>query len=282
MPSLVLEGGTFRPIFSAGAMDALLDLGLEFDYVIGVSAGICNGFSYVSKQKERNLEVVRQFRHDKRYMGKRHYLKERSLFGIDFIYNQIPNALIPFDYDTFMENPCQIRVGVTNVESGKCEYLDGKMTDKTNVMLQATCAIPFVFPAIKIGKNKYYDGGLSDPIPIKKAMKDGNKKHLILLTRTKEYRKELNTSTKMAAKTIRHIYPKLESVLLNRHLLYNDTVAFCDKLEAEGSAVVLRPSYELDSMEKDIEQLNKNYEAGYRLVIENQKRIRQLFDEEEE
>lgn len=279
MPSLVLEGGTFRPIFSAGAMDALLDLGLEFDYVIGVSAGICNGFSYVSKQKGRNLEVVRQFRHDKRYIGKRHYLKERSLFGIDFIYNQIPNTLIPFDYKTFMENACQVRVGVTNVESGKCEYLDGKMTDKTNVMLQATCAIPFVFPAIKIGNSKYYDGGLSDPIPIKKAIKDGNQKHLILLTRTKEYRKELNTSTRMAAKTIRHIYPKLASVLLNRHLLYNETVAFCDKLEAKGSAVVLRPSYELDSMENDIEQLNKNYEAGYQLVMENQERIRQLFNE---
>lgn len=278
MPSLVLEGGTFRPIFSAGAMDALLDLGLEFDYVIGVSAGICNGFSYVSKQKGRNLEVVRQFRHDKRYMGKRHFIKERSLFGIDFIYNQIPNTLIPFDYETFKSNPCQILVGVTNVESGKCEYLDGKQTDESNVILQATCAIPFVFPTIKIGQNKYYDGGLSDPIPIRKAIKDGNEKHLILLTRTKEYCKELNKSSLLAAKTVRHIYPKLESVLLNRHLLYNETVAFCDKLEEEGKAVLIRPTYELDSMEEDIGQLEKNYQAGYQLVMKNQERIKQLFD----
>lgn len=50
MAGLVLEGGTFRTIFSCGVMDALIDNDIEFPYCIGVSAGITDGVSYVSKQ----------------------------------------------------------------------------------------------------------------------------------------------------------------------------------------------------------------------------------------
>lgn len=278
MPSLILEGGTFRPIFSAGVMDALLDHHLEFDYVIGVSAGICNGFSYVSKQKGRNLKILVDYRHDKRYLSKRHLLTEQSLFGRDFIYNQIPNTLIPFDYDTFYQYPGKILVGVTNAESGKAEYKDGKNTDLKNTMLQATCAIPFVFPPIKLDGQTYYDGGLVDPIPIRKAIKDGNDKHLIVLTRTKDYKKTLEKSNVMAARLIRHKYPKLEKILLERHNAYNETVAFCNELEKAQKAVIIRPDYELDSLEEDLEQIKKNYQAGYDMAIQNMDRIKALFE----
>ena len=109
MPGIILEGGTFRPIFSAGVMDALLDEDIMFPYMIGVSAGICDGFSYISKQKERNLKILMNHRNDKRYMGARNLLKERSLFGLDFVYDTIPNKLYPFDWKTFNEYKGTIR-----------------------------------------------------------------------------------------------------------------------------------------------------------------------------
>ena len=113
MPGLILEGGTFRPIFSSGIMDALLAHGIMFDYVIGVSAGITNGFSYLSRQTGRNLDVLCQYRNDKRYLSAKNYIKQGSVFGIDFVFDTIPNELLPFDWETFHAYTGKILVGVT-------------------------------------------------------------------------------------------------------------------------------------------------------------------------
>ena len=129
MPGLILEGGTFRPIFSCGVMDALLAHDLMCDYVIGVSAGITDGFSYVSRQSGRNLEIAQRYRNDKRYLSPGNYLKCRSIFGLDFVFDTIPNELLPFDWDTFRAYKGRILVGVTNAETGVCEYLDGRELD---------------------------------------------------------------------------------------------------------------------------------------------------------
>ena len=96
MPALILEGGTFRPIFSSGVMDALIECGIQFPYVIGVSAGITDGFSYVSKQVRRNYDILINHRHDKRYVGMRNYLTDKSLFGLRFAYEIIPNDILPY------------------------------------------------------------------------------------------------------------------------------------------------------------------------------------------
>ena len=113
MPSLILEGGTFRPIFSAGVMDALLDNNIIFPYCIGVSAGITNGVSYISQQRGRNLEILTKYRNDKRYLGYGNFLKCKSLFGLDFVFDEIPNKLIPFDMDTYKKYTGKFLIGVT-------------------------------------------------------------------------------------------------------------------------------------------------------------------------
>ena len=110
MGALILEGGTFRPIFSSGVMDALIDSRhSKFPYVIGVSAGITDGFSYVSKQRKRNYDILMNHRHDKRYVGMRNYLTDKSLFGLKFAYETIPNELYPFDWETFLNSPTTIK-----------------------------------------------------------------------------------------------------------------------------------------------------------------------------
>lgn len=277
MPSLILEGGTFRPIFSAGVMDALLEENVMFPYVIGVSAGICDGFSYVSRQKKRNLQILMNHRNDSRYLGKRNILKEKSLFGLDFVYDTIPNKLYPFDWDTFNEYQGKVLVGVTNAISGNIEYMDGKRLDKKCTMLRATCAIPLVFPAIHIGETPYFDGGIADPIPIRKAVRDGNDKHLILLTRPKDYRKKLSKSHKATALLLQKKYPKLPELLLNRHRRYNHTVEFCEQLEKDGKAVIIRPSQPLHSFESDIDVLEQTYYTGYNMAQKQMEQIKELF-----
>ena len=278
MPSLILEGGTLRPIFSAGVMDALLDNNITFPYCIGVSAGITNGVSYISKQKGRNLEVVTKYRNDNRYLSYRNFLRCKSIFGLDFVFDEIPNNLIPFDMDTYRKYPGKVLVGVTNAHTGKTEYLNGKDLDDKATMLRATCAIPLLFPVIKINGKEYYDGVLCDPIPIKKAIADGNTKHLIVLTQPKGYKKELSKKNILVAKLLNKKYPNLKTPLLNRHNHYNETVKFCEQLENEGKVLILRPEYNLDSFEKDINKLKSSYDHGYNLTINHLSEIKKLFD----
>lgn len=278
MPSLILEGGTLRPIFSAGVMDALLDNNITFPYCIGVSAGITNGVSYISKQKGRNLEVVTKYRNDNRYLSYRNFLRCKSIFGLDFVFDEIPNNLTPFDMDTYRKYPGKVLVGVTNAHTGKTEYLNGKDLDDKATMLRATCAIPLLFPVIKINGKEYYDGGLCDPIPIKKAIADGNTKHLIVLTQPKGYKKELSKKNILVAKLLNKKYPNLKTPLLNRHNHYNETVKFCEQLESEGKVLILRPEYNLDSFEKDINKLKSSYDHGYNLTINHLSEIKKLFD----
>ena len=278
MPSLILEGGTFRPIFSAGVMDALLDNNIIFPYCIGVSAGITNGISYISQQKGRNLEVLTKYRNDKRYLGYRNFLKCKSLFGLDFLFDEIPNKLVPFDMKTYKKYNGKVLIGVTNAKTGKTEYFDGKDLDDKATYLRATCALPVFFPAIKINNNEYYDGGLCDPIPIKKAITDGNEKHLIILTQPKGYKKNLSRKNIVVSKLLNRRYPNLKNAFLHRHESYNETVKFCEELEKQGKAIILRPEYKLESFEKDVNKLKDSYNHGYNLAIKHLNEIKSLFN----
>lgn len=277
MQSLILEGGTFRPIFSCGVMDCLLDHQLTFPYVIGVSAGITNGMSYLSAQKRRNLEILLRYRNDKRYVGLGNLWKHQSLFGLDFVYDEIPNKHFPFDWQAFYDYPGQAWVGVTNAETGEAEYLNSQLLDKQCTMLRATCAIPLVFPAIELNGKKFYDGGLADPIPIRKAIDDGCDKHLIILTRCKGYVKEYSKQNTIAAKMLKKKYPKLIPLLETRHVAYNETVKFCESLEEAGKAIILRPKSPIESFEKDLNKLQAAYDMGYQLAQEHLDEIKALL-----
>lgn len=279
MAGLVLEGGSFRGIFSAGLMDALLDHGIMFDYVIGVSAGISNGVSYVSKQKGRNLEILQKFRNDKRYMSKRNMLTNKSIFGMDFVFDEVPNRLVPFDYDTYQTFSGKVRVGITDAVTGEAVYKDGHHLDKKFTLLRATCAIPMLFPAVTIDGRAYFDGGLADSIPIRQSIKDGNVKNLVVLTQPKGFVKTQSKNAQWMAKYYHKKFPGVTATLLNRPKMYNDTLRYIEHLEREepDNILVLQPAYALSSMEKDVATLEKTYQHGYDIAVRNMERIRALL-----
>lgn len=278
MNGLVLEGGTFRPIFSCGVMDALLDLSMRFDYVIGVSAGITNGISYVSGQKKRNYKVLVNLRHNKDYIGLKNYISDKSLFGIKFAYETVPDSVFPFDWEAYDSSGITVRIGVTDANTGKAEYLDGEL-DRSCTKLQATCALPLIFPVIKINGKEYYDGGIADSIPAQQALKDGCDKLLIILTRPKGYRKKLTSSVKITAGIVGKKYPKLKAAMLRRHIMYNRELRYVEELERQGKAYVIRPSraYQIESFEKDIDKIKKLYYYGYQYTMKHKKEISEFF-----
>lgn len=265
MTGLVLEGGTFRGIYSAGIMDAFLEEKIEFPYVVGVSAGISNGFSYVSKQFGRNIEILEKYRNDKRYIGAGNYKKHKSLFGLDFVYGEIPQSLVPFDYEEFRKYEGKCLVGVTNALTGKTEFLDAMEDNEDFIFLRASCAIPGYFPAIMINDTPYFDGGLASPIVVKQALKDGCSKVVIILTQPEGFVKKCGKGNVVMSQLIKKKYPQIEMLLLARHRIYNKQIEFCNELERRGKAIIFRPEYKLDSFESNTKVLRETWQMGYEM-----------------
>lgn len=277
MTGIILEGGTFRPIFSCGVMDALLSENILLPYCIGVSAGISNGVSYISKQPQRNLEIMQKYRNDKRYMSRQNLKKYKSIFGLDFVFREIPDKLIPFDRETFMAYEGTCLVGVTNAQTGEAEYKNAKDMDEDYTMLRATCALPMFFPAIELDGQKYYDGGIADPIPVKKAQEDGCDKVLIVLTQPRGYVKHYGKYDKMGARMLGRKYPEMKKLIKSRPERYNEAVQYCEKLAREGKAMIIRPNHLLNSFESDVRKLEMAYWHGYRMTKERIKKIKQFI-----
>lgn len=277
MQGVLFEGGTFRAVFSCGVMDALLDREIMFPYCIGVSAGSADSASYISKQRGRNLRVLEQYRNDKRYLGRRNLLKEKSMFGIQFVFRDIPNIHDPFDMETFQSYEGQYVIVTTDAETGKTVYFHKEDVDDQFDVFHATCALPVMLPPAKIGGREYFDGGLSNPIPIDKMLRDGNEKALIVLTRPKGYQKSCRRSDIIAARMMEKKYPVISREICNRYKKYNRSVKLCEKLESEGKAVIIRPDGPVESLEKNVDTLRATWQQGYDKAMENMDRIQQLF-----
>ena len=264
---LVLEGGALRTIFSSGVCDAFLDLGLPMpDYTIGVSAGLAYGVSYLSRQSRRNLKLVTTYANDPSYMSLRNLAnpKNRSYFGLKFAYETIPQRLLPFDYDTFDAYPGTVEVVVTNLKTGQAEYLPLPRRDCPNLLLEATCAIPLMFPAIEVNGQSYYDGGCSDPIPWKRAFDAGCDRVVVILTREREYRKDPRRIQRALESSFRK-YPEFLDTMRTRAERYNACRDELFALEREGRVLVIAPEDTLgcSRTEKDLEILRALWQNGY-------------------
>lgn len=274
---LVLEGGALRAIFSSGVCDALLDGNVMTDYVIGVSAGIAYGVSYVSRQPRRNLEVVTRFAPDKRYMGMNNLVDKsnRSYFGLKFAYDTIPNELIPFDYDTFAAYPGEVEAVVTNLNTGKADYLPVPRQDHESLLLQATCAMPLLFPIYRIGGQPYLDGGAADSIPWQRALDQGCERVVVVLTRPREYRRKPDQMIRLIRKQYQE-YPKFVETMETRAQRYNENRQQLFALEREGKVLVIAPKSTLGvgRIERDTEKLRLLWAEGYQMTVERMDEIK--------
>ena len=273
---LVLEGGALRAIFSSGVCDGLLEGHVMADYVIGVSAGIAYGVSYVSRQPRRNLEVVTRFAPDRRYMGWRNLTDKgnRSYFGLKFGFSTIPNELVPFDYDAFEAFPGEVEAVVTNLNTGRAEYLPVPRRDKESVVLQASCAMPLLFPVFEIGGQPYLDGGIGDAIPWRRGL-EKCEKVVVVLTRPRRYRRKPDHVMQLIRKRYRE-YPEFVSAMENRAEAYNRDREALFQAEREGKLLVVAPESTLGvaRTERDTEKLRLLWAAGYQAAVDRMEEIR--------
>ena len=263
---IVLEGGAVRTIFSSGVCDALLRRDLLTDYVIGVSAGIAYGVSYVSRQSRRNLEIMVNYINDRRYMGLGNLLRRdnRAYFGLDFVFSAIPNQLVPFDYETFAAFPGEVEAVVTNLDTGGPAYFPADGGDRRFQILRATCALPLLFPVFHIQGIPCLDGGAADPIPCERAFAKGCERLIVVLTRERDYIRRPEKLQPLLD-LVYHRYPSFRDTMRRRADTYNETRARLFRLEKEGRVLLFAPASTagFHRTERDVQKIRALWQDGY-------------------
>jgi predicted patatin/cPLA2 family phospholipase len=264
---LVLEGGGMRTTYTGGVLDAFLDAGVDLGYVVGVSAGSNAGAHYVAGQRERSHRVFVDLVADRRYAGWRNVVRERSWFGMDFLFRTLPDELAPFDYEGFRTSPRTLESGVTDCATGTARYYAQHDRDPrwyVHTLQRASCSLPVLSPPVLVDGRPCVDGGVSDSIPILRAVADGNQRNVVVLTRNAGYRKP-PPRLRALSRVLLARYPELSAAMLRRPAVYNASLDLVERMERAGSAFVLRPARPLvvGRMERDPARLEALYRQGY-------------------
>lgn len=261
---LVLEGGGMRGVFTCGVLDYFLDAGLHFPYVVGVSAGACNGLSFMSRQRGRartsNIEMLRDYK----YIGLRFLPRQHSILDLNFLFGEMPSTILPYDYDAYRANPTCFEMVTTDCLTGKACYLH-EPSDPVRLLriCQASSSLPYVCPVIYVDNIPMLDGGIVDSIPVLHAIEKGYEKNVVVLTRNKGYRK--SEKDIRVPRFIYNRFPHLREALSHRCAVYNEQLQLVEQMEEEGKVIAIRPKKRLEvgRMERNINRLIALYEEGY-------------------
>ena len=262
--ALVLEGGGMRGVFTCGVLDYLMDHKISFPYTVGVSAGACNGLSYMSHQRGRgrysNIDLLAKYK----YIGIRPLLKRRGLIDQQLLFHRFPDRILPYNYKAYAENPNRFEMVTTDCVSGKACYWEEKLDEKRIIdIVKASSSLPYACPIIYVDGKPMLDGGIVDSIPLMRAYGQGFEDCVVVLTRNKGYRK--SDKEVMVPRFIYKEYPRLRVALRNRNKIYNEQLEMVERLEDEGKIKVIRPMKPIvvDRMETSVRKLTDLYEEGY-------------------
>ena len=262
---LVLEGGGMRGVFTCGVLDYLMDQKISFPYTIGVSAGACNGLSYMSHQRGRgkysNIDLLAKYK----YIGIRSLLKRRGLIDQQLLFHRFPDRILPYNYKAYADNPNRFEMVTTDCCTGKACYWEEKHDEKRIIdIVKASSSLPYACPVIYVDGRPMLDGGIVDSIPLLRAQNQGYSKLVVVLTRNRGYRKSIKEVFVPAF--IYKEYPRLRVALRNRNKLYNEQLELVERLEDEGKIIVIRPENPIvvGRMETSVKKLTDLYNEGYR------------------
>ena len=262
--ALVLEGGGLRGVFTCGVLDCFMDHGIRFPFTVGVSAGACNGLSYMSGQRGRAKSSNIDLMDKHHYVGLKYLLTQGCIMDFKLLFEDFPEKIIPYDYEAYFSNPDRYVMVTTNCLTGKAEYLEEKSSsERVMSIVRASSSLPYVTKITYVDGVPMLDGGIADSIPVRYALDQGYEKLVVILTRNKGYRKK--EGKVRIAKAFYRKYPALQNALMERNIVYNRAMDLIESLEDQGKITVIRPirPVEVGRMEKDTAKLSALYQEGY-------------------
>ena len=266
---LVLEGGGFKGMFTAGVLDFLMDKDIKFTSIYGVSAGACALCSYVSGQRHRVYDTFVDYADMKKFCSPQSLLFTGDLINADMSYHLIPDYLNPYDHTAAAKYPGKAYAVCTDIETGMPAYFQLDNIKESMPVIQASASMPLVSRNVRIGDHLYLDGGMSDAIPFQKSFQDGNLKSLVIATKKKSFRRKKAGMAMRALFKMKYAgYPKLVEHFENWDTEYNYSLDQMQEMERKGQLMVVRPTnlYGVGRVEKDRDRLNALYEEGYQIA----------------
>ena len=268
-----------RGLFTAGVIDVWMDAGVEFDGLVGVSAGACFGCNYKSRQPGRVIRYNKRFAKDPRYCSWTSLWKTGDLFNAQFCYHALPEELDPFDAATFEANPMEFHLSVTDARTGKPAY---RKIDKVDAeafeWIRASASMPLVSRPVEVGGGVYLDGGLSDGIPLAYFESLGYARNVVVTTRPHGYRKFPSWKIRLLKPLLRK-WPAVYAALATRYAWYNRTLAYIDeRVEAKAALLVSPPEpLPISRVCHDPGQMQRVYEIGRRAGERELVRVRDFL-----
>ena len=262
---IMIEGGAMRSVFAAGVLDFFMEKGIEIPNVLAVSAGAYAGMNYVSGQKGRAVDAVIKPLRQEKYMGPKTFLKKGTFFDMDYLFDVVPKKLSPFDFETLKNSAKRFIINTTNCLTGESEYYEDFDTEEQFWKIcRAANSLPFISRVSYIDDVPMLDGGLADALPIDQIEKEGWEKVLVILTRKEDYRKKYRHLYMFFLRLVYHKYPKLIKTVSKRADKYNACLEQIEKMEADGKALVFRPSrLAVGNNESNVDVLMDYYQHGY-------------------
>lgn len=278
MIGIIDVGGGTRGIFGAGVFDRCMDMGIHFDFAAGVSAGSANCASYLAGQRGRNYVYYNEYAFRREYMSLHNFVRTGSYINLDYIYSTLSNAggEYPLDYHAMMENPADLEIVTTDALTGRPVYLHKKdIRENDYRFMKASCCVPGINQPYRMEKpphydNGYpgpmlcYDGGLSDPIPFRRALQAGCSRIAVILTRPKDEFRRASSDHRLA-RLIRRKYPAAADAWERRSAVYNNSLRELLAMEKKGTALIIAPDTigDLKTLSQDHVQLDLLYKKGY-------------------
>ncbi len=282
---LVLEGGAFRGVFTSGVLDVLMENGIEYDYVVGVSAGAGNGMGYITGQIGRTRNVIKPKDHKQNYFGLKQLFFNRKFLNLDKMFFEYPYKQFPYNFDKFRKSQIQLDVVVANCDTGEAEYYDEREDiDRFLQLGKASCSVPLMCAPVQIGDYHYLDGSICDSIPVQRALDQGCDRLVVVMTKSvTETPTNYGKAKAVMAAMYRRKFPKFYDALLNRTAVYKKELELLNKLEKEGKAIVIRPDIEcIHKFEQDDEKVEEFYQNGRKVAMDKIKILKKFVNRDEE
>ena len=269
--ALVFEGGGMRGAFTAGIVATLIEEGIDFPHVSGISAGSSNTVNYVSRDAKRAHDTFTTVADSPEFGGFRHWIEGRGMFNVAYLYAELapPDGDAPLDLDTFLANPAEVRIGAFNATRGEEVWFtkdDMRTVEEVGRCVRASSTLPIIMPTVTIDGDTYVDGALgpNGGIPLDAPMRDGYRKFFVVLTRPRDF---VKTPTKPGVcSALRLAFPRLPSIaeaVARRTVAYNAARRKLFQLEEQGRALIVTPGdLGIDKMEMNVDRLEDAYDAG--------------------
>ncbi len=278
---LVLEGGALRGLFTAGVIDVMMEKGIEFDGLIGVSAGAAFGCNYKSRQPGRVIRYNKRYAHDWRYCSVKSLLKTGDLFGAEFAYHMLPDELDKFDVATFDHHPMEFYAVCTDVQTGEPVYKRLMCHGYAmNEWIRASASMPLASKVVAVEGHQLLDGGIADSIPLRFFEQQGYDKNVVVLTQPKGYVKKPNPLMPLIRLQL-HRYPKFLKAAAERHIMYNEETEYVARQEKAGKAFVIRPEsiLPIKHITHAPELMQKVYEDGRSVMLSRLTELKSFLSE---